>query len=385
MFMEKPPRLISLDAFRGFTMMSMVLVNNPGSWEKIYQQLEHASWHGWTFTDTIFPSFLWIVGVAMTFSFAVRKGKGDSNSAIIVQAFRRAAIIFGLGLFLSCFPFGLIGKSTFDLATVRIPGVLQRIAICYFFSTLVYLYFSVRGQIAIIVGLLSSYWVMMKFIPVPGIVLGNLEANSNFASYIDSIFLKGHMWKYTCTWDPEGIISTIPSLATTLAGILTGEYLRTSSHSAEEKTSWMFVFSAGLLFIGAFLSFWMPINKSLWTSTYAIFMAGWSLGLFAVFYFLIDAKGYQKWSFPCIVFGMNAIFIYVLSSIQENILSNISVSVQNPDSAASSLSLKDCIYHRFLLVHFEPLNASLVYALLTVFSIGLIAWVMYRKKWFIKV
>ncbi|MBF0548694.1 MAG: DUF5009 domain-containing protein [Candidatus Riflebacteria bacterium] len=383
--MNKPERLISLDAFRGFTMMSMVLVNNPGSWEQIYQQLEHAKWHGWTFTDSIFPSFLWIVGVAMTFAFAVRKDKGDSNSRIIVQALRRAAIIFGLGLFVNGFPFGFMGDSSFSFATLRIPGVLQRIAICYFLSTIVYLYFSIRGQIAIIIGLLTSYWAIMKLIPAPGIALGSMEIEKNFASYVDSIFMKGHMWKYTITWDPEGIISTIPSLATTLCGILTGEYLRTSTHGKEEKVCWMFVVSSGLLLLGTILDIWLPINKSLWTSSYTIFMAGWSLALFAIFFFLIDTKGYHKWATPCIIFGMNAIFIYVLSSVQEVVLEKITVSVQNPGAAASVQSLKSFVVQKYFMSHFSPLNGSVLYAILTDLIIGIVAWQMWRKKWFVKV
>ncbi|MBF0547579.1 MAG: DUF5009 domain-containing protein [Candidatus Riflebacteria bacterium] len=383
--MGKPERLLSLDAFRGFTMMSMVLVNNPGSWEDIYSQLEHASWHGWTFTDFIFPFFLWIAGVSMTFSFAVRKAKGESNSKIIVQALRRAAIIFGIGLFLAAFPFGLLGKTHFNLSSLRILGVLQRIAICYFLSTIVYLYFSIRGIIVTIIGLLTSYWVMMKCIPVPGVPLGNMEENSNFASYIDSIFLQGHMWSQTKTWDPEGIISTIPSMATALLGVLTGDYLRASEHSKEEKVCWMFTSGAGLLLTGIICNVWLPINKNLWTSSFAIFMAGWALVIFAIFFFLIDTKGYKSWTAPFSIFGMNAIFIYALSSMQEKVLEKIALSASKPGAEVATISLKDFIYQQLFLSHFSPLNASLLYAIATVLSIGVIAGIMWKKKWFFKV
>lgn len=211
----------------------MILVNNPGSWGHIYPQLKHAAWHGWTFTDWIFPFFLFIVGVAMTFSFAKRKEAGARKQTLYLVILKRSAVIFGLGLFLSGFPF-------FNLSTIRIPGVLQRIAVCYLAASLIFLNTSLRAQILWIVGLLASYWVMMTLIPVPDVGMGVLEEGRNFAAYVDSLILSGHMWSVTKTWDPEGIISTIPAIATTLFGVLCGHLLR-SGRSPGEKTSWMFL------------------------------------------------------------------------------------------------------------------------------------------------
>ncbi|MEI7906317.1 MAG: heparan-alpha-glucosaminide N-acetyltransferase domain-containing protein, partial [Bacteroidota bacterium] len=292
----KQERLISLDAFRGFTIAGMILVNNPGSWGSIYPQLEHASWNGWTFTDFIFPFFLWIVGVSMTFSFAVRKSKGDDNTKLLLNVLRRSAIIFALGLFLAGFPFGLLWGHNFSLSAIRIPGVLQRIAVCYFIASVIYLNTSMRGQIIAIGVLFVTYWLAMFYIPIPEFGAGLFEKGKNFSAYIDSLLLSGHMWSATKTWDPEGIISTIPAIATTLFGSLTGDYLRTSGHDKTEKSVWMFVFGAGLLLVGAFLDMWMPINKSLWTVSYSMFMAGWALCIFGIFYFLIDGKGIKKWA-----------------------------------------------------------------------------------------
>lgn len=381
----KPERLLSLDAFRGFTIAGMILVNNPGSWSAIYPQLAHASWHGWTFTDWIFPFFLWIVGVAMTFSFAVRTARGDSKEKLLLNVLRRSAIIFALGLFLAGFPFGLLWNHHFDLSTIRIPGVLQRIAVCYFIASLIYLYTSMRGQIIAIGVLFVSYWLMMFYIPVPEIGAGVFDKGKNFAAYIDSMILSGHMWVVSKTWDPEGIISTIPAIATTLFGAITGDYLRKSEHSKIEKSAWMFVFGAGFLLLGAILDMWMPINKSLWTVSYSIFMNGWALCVFGIFYFLIDAKGIKKWAHPFVVYGMNAIFIFVLSGVVGRTMGLWKFNVQLSDGTRADVAMKTIITQNLFDPYFSPLNASLMHAIVWITVMYLIVWVMYKKKWFVKV
>ncbi len=381
----KPERLLSLDAFRGFTIAGMILVNNPGSWGHIYPQLAHASWNGWTFTDFIFPFFLWIVGVSMTFSFSVRRSKGDNNQKLILGVLRRSVIIFGLGLFLTGFPFGLLWGHHFNIDTIRIPGVLQRIALCYFIGSLIYLYTNTRTQIFAIGALFISYCLMMFYIPIPEFGAGLFERGKNFASYIDSILLTGHMWGATKTWDPEGIVSTIPAIATTLFGAITGDYLRTSDHSKIEKSAWMFVFGAGLLFIGSVLDMWMPINKSLWTVSYSIFMAGWALCIFGIFYFLIDAKGIKKWAYPFTVYGMNAIFVFVLSGVAARTMGLWKWNVQLSDGTYADVSMKTILTQNLFDPYFSPLNASLMHAVIWVSVMYLIIWVMYKKKWFVKV
>ncbi|MBI4876727.1 MAG: DUF1624 domain-containing protein, partial [Acidobacteria bacterium] len=208
-------RLESLDVFRGATIAAMILVNNPGSWSAVYSPLLHAGWHGWTPTDLIFPFFLWISGVAMTLSFAKRMERGDGRRRLFLHTLRRAAAIFGVGLFLNAFPY-------FDLATLRIPGVLQRIAVCYLIAAAIFLTTKLRGQAIAILSLLGVYWAVMKWIPVPGYGAGVLEKHGNFAQWIDSLVLSGHMWSATKTWDPEGIVSTLPSIATVLFGVLCG-------------------------------------------------------------------------------------------------------------------------------------------------------------------
>ena len=212
-------RLASLDVFRGMTLASMVLVNNPGSWSAVYPSLEHAAWNGWTFTDTVFPFFLWIVGVAMTLSFANRVERGDQRRKMMLHVLRRAAIIFAIGLFINGFPY-------FPFYRIRYPGVLQRIAICYLIAASIFLFVKVRGIIVITIALLLTYWLPMALAPVPGCGAGSLTKDCNFARYVDSIALTGHMWSQTKTWDPEGIVSTIPAIATALLGVLAGHVVR---------------------------------------------------------------------------------------------------------------------------------------------------------------
>ncbi|MEK6571364.1 MAG: DUF5009 domain-containing protein, partial [Bacteroidota bacterium] len=375
-------RLLSLDAFRGATIAGMILVNNPGTWSSIYPQLRHAAWNGWTFTDWIFPFFLWIVGAAMTFSFGRRMEQGAHKGRLLLHVLRRAVIIFALGLFLSGFPFGLILNHNFSFATIRIPGVLQRIAVCYLIASIIFLNTSLRGQIIWIVSLLTGYWLLVKLVPVPGYGAGVLEPTGSLCWYLDSTLLKGHTWSGAPApgFDPEGIVSTIPAIATTLFGVLTGHWLR-SSRSKEEKTAWMFVAGNFMLLLGAILDMWLPINKNLWTSSYSIFMAGWALVCLATFYWLIDVKGYTKWATPSVTYGLNAIAVFVLSGIVGRLLNLI--KILQPDG--SSLSLQPYIFQHIYLPIASPINASLLYAISFILVMYLVVWVMWKRRWFIKI
>jgi predicted acyltransferase len=364
-------RLASLDAFRGATIAAMLLVNNPGTSTAVYPPLRHAEWHGWTFTDLIFPFFLWIVGVAMTISFGKRVARGDNRWQLFRHALRRSAIIFALGLFLNGFP-------SYNLATIRVPGVLQRIAVCYLAATILFLTTRVRGQILWTAGLLSSYWLLMKFVPVPGYGAGLLDKQGNFAQYIDQLLLSGHMWASSKTWDPEGIVSTLPAIATTLFGILTGHLLRLRA-SAEEKTAWMFLTGNALIVAGLILNTWLPINKSLWTTSFAVFMAGMASSVFAFCYWVIDVKGYRSWVQPFVVYGVNAIAVYVLAGLAARISGIINIR------AGDSYPLKDFLFQRVFAPLASPVNASLLYALTFVLLFLGISYLMYRLKWFVKV
>jgi predicted acyltransferase len=384
--MASHERLSSLDAFRGFTIAGMMLVNNPGSWSTIYPQLEHAAWNGWTFTDFIFPFFLWIVGVAMTMSFAGRIARGDSTTKLILQAARRGATLIAIGFVLKMFPFGLFGTHL-SFETLRIPGVLERIGVCYFLATLIYLNTSVRGQIAWLFGLLAAYWLMLKFIPVPGYGAGDLSPMGSLGRYIDTLVLNGHTWRGAPApgFDPEGVISTLGAIGTTLFGILTGHYLRSSEHAREEKVCWMFVAGSALLLLGAIFDMWMPINKNLWTPSYAVFMAGFALTIFALFYFLIDTKGYKRWATPLVIYGMNAIFVFTLSGLAGRALGLVKFNVEVNPGVYEWVGVQRLVMENLFNPVLSPLNASLAWAILWDLMLFFFAWLMWRKKWFLKV
>jgi predicted acyltransferase len=404
-------RLMSLDVFRGVTIASMILVNNPGS-SDIYPPLEHAKWHGWTFTDTVFPFFLWIVGVAIPLSVSCRLEQGQSRRQLFLHALRRAAIIFGLGLFLASFAFfidGSMGRLGFSdwlhnyLTTVRIPGVLQRIAICYLIAMAIFLRTEVRGLVGWTVGLLAVYWLVMAFAPFPVNVHGEtrwisgvLEKGDNFSAYMDSLVFNGpiigtHVWKGTKTWDPEGTVSTLPAIATCVFGILAGQLLR-SQRTAAEKTAWLTVGGALLMWLGSIMDFWLPINKALWTSSYSVFMAGLAMICLGVYYWFIDVQGWRRFVKPFAIYGMNAITVFVLAGV----IGRLSFEIKIAAADGKSVSLKTWLFEK-LFAPFaspdtapcfgflaSPRNASLLWALMYVALLYLVAWGMYRKKWFVK-
>ena len=277
------PRLLSLDAFRGGTMAAMILVNNAGS-SAVYEPLEHAEWHGWTFTDTIFPFFLWMVGVSITFSFAKRVARGDDRGRLFRHILQRSALIYLIGFLLVLIP-------KFDWAHVRIPGVLARIAVCYLIAGTIFLFTGWKGRLAALIGCLVSYWVLMMYVPVPGYGAGDLAMGHNFSNWVDGLALPNHLYARTKTWDPEGIVSTLPAVGTTLLGIFAGMLLRLENRSREEKTAWLFFAGNLLVFAGMILATWMPINKKLWTDSFCLFMGGLAAITFASCYWMIDVQG----------------------------------------------------------------------------------------------
>ncbi len=367
-------RLASLDAFRGFTIALMILVNSPGDTGAVYSHLSHVDWNGWTFADSVFPSFLFIVGVSIVFSFAKQEEKGIRNSAFMVRLLRRTIILFALGLFINMFP-------AFHLSAIRIPGVLQRIALCYFFASLIVLKADLRGRILWLIGLLASYWLMMRFIPVPGIGAGVLEPGKNFAAWVDSHFLSGHMWSYyDGKWDPEGIVSTIPAIATTLFGVLTGQWLR-SSLPERRKVAGMVCAGVVLLIAGYILDRWLPINKSIWTSTFSIFMAGVALVCLAFFHWLIDIEDFSRWAKPFIILGLNPITVYVLSEVFDTTLRILNLSI----SKGQTIDCQSYLFGYLCVLNAKPETASLLYGLVTLLFMFLIAWIMWRKRLFLKI
>jgi predicted acyltransferase len=365
-------RLVSLDAFRGAIIALMVLVNDPGDGRHVYGPLQHADWHGWTITDVVFPSFVWIVGVAMTFSMARRVAAGTPRARIFTQVLRRAAILYGLGLFLYAFPH-------FDLSTLRVLGVLQRIAICYAFASAIYLTTGARGQIIWIVSLLTGYWLIMKLIPVPGYGAGFLDVQRNFAHYVDSIVLGRHNYAHTKTWDPEGIVSTLPAIATMLFGILAGGLLRLKRELAERST-WLFTAGNLLIALGLVCDIWMPINKKIWTSSFSIFMAGLDFVMLATCVWWIDGLGHRRAAKPLVIMGMNAIAVYMASELLDGVLVTIRWR-----AGAATMSAHDWLYQHLFTPLASPVNASLLYAIAYTLLMYFLAYGMYRRGWFWRV
>lgn len=380
---EPNTRLLSLDVFRGITIAGMVLVNNPGTWSAIYDPLEHAEWNGWTPTDFVFPFFLFIVGISITLALGKRVEAGGVDKDVYLKIIRRTLLIFGLGLFLATFPFYNFTKGELlDIHTVRIMGVLQRIAVCYFFSALIFLHTRWKKQLIIAISLLVLYWLLMTLVPVPGCEITTFNDKAcNLAAYIDrTVLTEGHIWRSAKVYDPEGLLSTIPAIATTLAGILCGQWLRTRRDDME-KVSGMFFFGVVLVALGWAWHLWFPINKALWTSSYVVFTAGLALCFLGFCYWLIDIKAYKLWTKPFVIFGVNALALFVGSGIMARIMGLIKV----PGPEGTSISLQQWIFTNIFLPLGSPINASLMYAICFILVWLFLMWLLYRKRIYIKV
>jgi predicted acyltransferase len=380
--------MVSLDVFRGITIAAMILVNDPGSWSHIYPPLEHAEWNGWTPTDLIFPFFLFIVGVSMTLSFASRIARGATRGSLAIHVVRRSVLIFAIGLFLNGLPY-------FDFQTIRIMGVLQRIALCYLAAGLLYLATcrqgaaadgkaAVRANIGAIAAvaliLLVGYWALLTFVPVPGYGVGHLGKDDNLGAYVDRALMSGHLWSESKTWDPEGFLSTLPAIATALIGILAGEWLR-SQRKGQRKALGLVIAGVALMLAGQLLHPYFPINKNLWTSTFVLFTGGFAMLLLALCYWLVDLRGWRKWAAPFLVFGRNAILAYALAAI----VSETSIDFEFSDSAGHPWTLHGWLYDKFFIPHANPANASLAFAVFFVTLIFALLYPLYRGKVFVRI
>jgi predicted acyltransferase len=366
-------RLLSLDVFRGLTIAAMVLVNNPGTWQAVYPPLQHAAWDGWTPTDLVFPFFVFIVGVAIPLAFERRKAAGGSQRDLYWKIARRTAIIFSLGLWLNAFPF-----TGAWFANLRIPGVLQRIALCYGIAALIFLKARVKTQLWITVALLMGYWAVMKLIPAPGFARGDLTMAGSLASWVDRTLLTVHTYKPL--YDPEGILSTLPALATSMLGVLAGQWLM-QRREALDKVAGLFVAGALCVIAGFVWNWFFPINKALWTSSYVLFTGGLALQLLALCYWAVDLKGYRSWAKPFVVFGVNALALYVLAGMLADVLSVVPTTKLDGTPG----NLKTWLYEHVFATWLSPINASLAFALSFVAVCWVLMWVLYRRRIFIKV
>jgi predicted acyltransferase len=378
-------RYLAVDLLRGLTIAFMILVNDNGS-ERAFWALKHAEWNGFTPTDLVFPTFLFLVGASIVFSTESRLARGVARASLFAHTVRRAVIILLLGFVVNSAPF-------FHLSSLRYYGVLPRIAVCYFIVASLYIWIrrpagSAAGQptiadkVGILVGCLVGYYLLMRFVPVPGFGMPGrdvpfLDHDGNIVAWLDrQIFSAKHL--YEGTRDPEGLLSTIPALGTTLIGVLAGLFLRSSTRSDSRKALGLAVAGVSGVVLGLLWNPWFPLNKKLWTSSFVLYAAGWSLLILAAFWFLVQVRGYRRGTWPLLVFGTNAIAAYVLSELMAACLGHVPVG-------AHSNVLRWTAEHVAALMPSYPALGSLAYSLLYVLVCWLIVLPLYRKKIFIKI
>ncbi|MBX7243868.1 MAG: heparan-alpha-glucosaminide N-acetyltransferase domain-containing protein [Candidatus Sumerlaeaceae bacterium] len=380
---DKPARLLSLDVFRGATIAAMLLVNNAGDWDHVFSQLEHAEWHGCTATDLIFPFFLFIMGVAMPFSFGRRLEQGTAPASLIPQILKRALLLFALGLFLNFLMTSARGKP------MRIMGVLERLGICYAAASLIILWGRERVQIVWIAVLLLGYYFLMSLVSVHGHGGGLFLMKGNLATYLDNLVFGNRCleWDAKASYghEPEGLLSTIPSIASVLIGCLAGELLRRPGYTGYQKACMLFAGGVALVILGKWWDLSFPMNKNIWTSSYVLFTGGWALLLLATIYWLVDLEGRAGWTKPFVVYGMNAITAYVGASAMA--YTSIWIKWAGPDG--KMISLKGWIYNHCYKSWIPSIAGDYVcsaaYGMSYVVLWCAIMWILYRKQIFLKV
>lgn len=419
-------RLISLDVFRGLTILLMTIVNNPGDWGHVFPPLLHAEWNGCTPTDLVFPFFIFIMGVAVPLAMPDKIYDGTTFNKILVRSLRMLC----LGIFFNFFEkiqlFGLEGiplligrliititvgyalmgnfssklKNIFAFSIliiylflaysgieayqdVRLPGVLQRIAVVYFVVSLLYLKTSQKTQTITGIVLLLGYWAVMTLIPVPGIGEANLEKGTNLASWLDSILLKNHMYHETKTWDPEGILSTIPSIVNGIIGLLIGQLLLLKIAKTEIAKKIALI---GIAFIiaGLLWNIVFPINKSIWTSSYVLYTTGLAATALAILYYIIDIADHKKGFNPFLIWGVNPMIVFFSSQIIPQAL--VMIQFENPHKTGKEINLLNYLYRYDIAPFFSnPMMASFAGALVYVGIWTFILWIFYKNKLIFKV
>lgn len=365
----KQGRILSVDFLRGLTVAFMIFVNSPGSWDYVLPWFAHAKWNGCTPTDLIFPSFLFVVGLSVYLSLSPQKERGE-HSKLIPKILKRAAILLLLGLLLNGFPY-------YNLSTLRIPGVLQRIAVVFLVTAITFLYTSKRFHYTLTSILLLGYWAAMTLIPVPGFGVSSLEPDTNLAAWVDHTLLGGHVWAQSKPWDPEGILSTFPSIASGLIGLLIGPVLMAKTLDNSLKVKRLLIIGIILIIIALLWNQYFPFNKNIWTSSYVLYSSGIITLLLAASYWILDIRQYSSIATPFIPFGANAISAYVLSELIEACLYLIPVGTQE--------SAKGWIFSHVYASWLNPYLASHLMALTMILVVYIPIYILYKKRIFIKV
>jgi predicted acyltransferase len=372
-------RLMCLDIYRGLCVAGMIVVDNPGSDTKAYAPIMHAEWNGWTSADFIFPSFLFLVGISLVFSVASRRQRGQSRREIFTHAVRRSLLLIAIGLLVNASP--IVG---FDIHTFRFEGVTQRIALCYLAAMATELWSERRGQLIVLAVCLVGYWAILRFVPVPGYgVPGHdipfMDPERNLPAWLDRKLFMGHL--YNGNRDPEGILHTIPAIATTLTGVLTGHWLR-SAKTPQKKAGAMLLVGILGLYAGLFWDRWFPINKNLWTSSFVLFSGGFALMFLALLFWCVEIRRWRgAGTMPILVFGMNAITGFVADSLVYG--PGYTFTAKGPTGAVMN-------WHEAAQAYLESFglstpNASLVYSLAALVFCWTLLWLLWRKRIFIKI
>jgi predicted acyltransferase len=380
-------RLVSVDVFRGLLVAGMVLVTNAGDWNHVYWPLKHADWNGSTPTDMIFPSFLFLAGVSVTFSFASRMARRATRGQLAGHIVWRSLLLILLGLFLNGFPL-------FDMHNLRIPGVLQRIGLCYMLAGFFYLatirrkgsgsdtQFTANASAIVVamVTLLMVYWALMRFVPVPGYGADHLDQAGNLGAYIDRTLMgTNHLWFWGGQmWDPEGLLSTLTPTANLLLGILAGNWLR-SDRSDQKKLLELMTSGVVLLLCGIALNPILPLNKKIWSDSFMLFSGGFSLLALALLHWLIDVRGWRRGLTPALVFGSNAILGFALA----NMITPVFGLIHFHGPGGQLLTIPDVVSQSFSPL-LNPWNASLAYAVLFVLLNAVILWPLYHRRIFVR-
>jgi predicted acyltransferase len=372
-------RLLSLDIFRGMTLIAMTLVNMPGDENHTYAALTHAAWNGWSIADIIFPFFIFIVGVAMPYSFSKRLARGDSRGKLIGHIALRSAVLFGVGVFMTWYYNIVSGLPYYHLDNIRVFGALQRIALCYLLASILYLTVKPRGLAIISAVILVLYFVLLKFVPVPGHAAPVLAKQGNWVQFIDLHIMPGHLWKDN--WEPKGWLGTFPAVANMLIGVLAGLFLR-SAHTAMEKVrGFLTVGGAGIL-LGLLWSVWIPINQNLWTSSMVVFMCGMALVILGCCYYVADVRKVTWWTQPFVIVGVNSLFLWVVAGTADSLtnLEHVKVSLANGTRIPFTLLVTN-----FFANWMSQTNASELYAALWMtLWFGILSF-MYKKRILIKI
>lgn len=393
----KSERLLSLDVFRGMTVAGMLLVNNPGTWSAIYPPLQHAPWHGWTPTDLIFPFFLFIVGITTELSLRARRARGDDDRAILRQILKRGALIFLFGFLLSGFPFftwppALEGASFGErvlhrLEHWRVMGVLQRIGLAYLLGGLLTWRTSVRQQLVILTALLLGYWGLMTLVPVPDTgVPGRFvldKPDQLLSAWLDRVVLgTDHLWVGGKTWDPEGLLSTLPAVGTMLCGTFAGKWIGADERSLTDRLAGLFAVGALAMMLGSMWHWVFPINKNIWTSSYVLFTAGIGAVTLATCMWLIDVQQWRRWTHPFVVYGVNPMLAFLGSGLMARCLASIWTWETAPGTRTSAQGF---IFNTVFASWLPPREASFAYALAFVTVWFVILQVAWKRGFVLKV